>query len=120
MRLLRNDSHEYTTLIMTSKYLLIGLLLCGMVSLTMCGCATTPASKKKTVQGPARKILKTREKNLLSSLSSSPKAYAHYSMGMIYDNEGNAAQAIEEYLKAVEFDSGSGVIYYKLDRKSVV
>lgn len=69
--------------------------------------------KKSAIRSPRQEILKIAEtKSDPPPISS--KAYAHYSMGMIYDNEGKTDQAIEEYLRAIEFDSQAAPAYYRL------
>jgi len=67
-----------------------GGLLTGFITILLLGCATTPA------------------KNEIS------KAYTHYTWGLLYENEGNLARAIEEYKQALTYDPSSPSIHLRL------
>ena len=96
---------------MTSRIILIQAFA-GILILFCCGCASSPRIKKSAVRSHQQEFLKIVERKKTPSISS--KAYAHYSMGMIYDNEGNPSRAVEEYLKAIESDPEAASVYYRL------
>ena len=84
----------------------------GLLSLEICGCVTSSGPKRSAVQSPSREILKIANKRANPPLIS-PKAYAHYSMGLIYDNEGKTEDAISEYSKAAGLDPLAAQVYYR-------
>ncbi len=49
-----------------------------------------------------------------SKKDSLTKAYAHYLMGILYDNSNNPKAAIEEYAQAIEYDRNSHYGYLRL------
>ena len=78
------------------------------------GCASTKPAKIffPVAKSPRKKVLNLTRKKDTPTLSS--KAYAHYSTGMIYDNEGKTSEAIEEYQKAIQLDPNAAPLYYRL------
>ncbi|MBU3912391.1 MAG: tetratricopeptide repeat protein, partial [Candidatus Omnitrophica bacterium] len=97
---------------MTRRHFFI-LVFAGLLIFETCGCASAPKVRKRALRSPSQEIFKIAERKKAPS-SLSPKAYAHYSMGMIYDNEGSTDQAVEEYCKAIEFDPYAAQAYYRL------
>jgi tetratricopeptide (TPR) repeat protein len=97
---------------MVPRYLVI-LSFAGLFMLETYGCASMPRTEKDTLGGPCKEILNIAErKRTHSSISS--KAYAHYSLGMIYDNEGKTSQAVEEYRRVIEINPCAAQAYYRL------
>jgi len=66
------------------------LLFLFAIVLCLLGCATTPVKDRVS------------------------KAYTHYTLGLLYDKEGNFHQAIEEFRKALDYDSTAPSIYLNL------
>ncbi len=80
------------------------------------GCARAPVKIKKETTLPPVKIEKeTALPEEMSSIGNS-RAYAHYLMGLIYDNQGKLEEALGEYEKALEFDPHSSTILISLGK----
>jgi tetratricopeptide (TPR) repeat protein len=82
------------------KVLCFCLFLCLIVSCSLGYAAAENAS--------AKDILQEFNKNKIT------KAYAHYTMGILYDNIEDLRSATDEYKKALEYDPSSSAIYLRL------